>query len=103
MDTFLELLRRKKKVHYHRLQAFHAAVFFLMMGIIGYYFFPDMLESLKMHEWTEGPLYIPKWPFKLCIVVGCALICVRLIFQTIQHSKASLGPHQEKESGIQED
>jgi len=91
MDTLLELAKRKKPSCYHALQAFHFFISFLILGFIGYYFFPSALESKKMHEWTEGPLFIPMWPFKLCIVIGCALICVRLILQISRHVKAAVG------------
>lgn len=91
MDTLLELAKRKKPSYYHALQAFHFFISFLILGLVGTYFFPAALESRKMHEWTEGPLFIPMWPFKLCIVIGCTLICVRLFLQIIQHLRAALG------------
>lgn len=89
MDTVLDLLRRKKPAFYHGLQSFNALLFLIVVALIGYFLFPAALESRVMHQQTEGPLYVMVWPFKLCIVVGCAIICVRSVILLIRHLRAT--------------
>ncbi|MFC1867067.1 TRAP transporter small permease [Thermodesulfobacteriota bacterium] len=91
MDTLLDLVKKKKSSYYHALQAFHFFISFLILGLIGCYFIPSMMESVEMHEWTNGPLFIPIWPFKLSIIIGCTLMCIRLFLQIIQHLRVALG------------
>lgn len=97
MDTLYELVKKRKTSCYHALKTFHFSISFLIIGFIGCYFIPSMLESIEIHEWTNGPLFIPLWPFKLSIFFGCALMCVRLFLQIIHHSRSALG-HKAEES-----
>jgi len=51
----------------------------------------SVLYSLKMGDTTPLLLW-PVWPSKLCIPIGCFILCLRLVIEIIQHlSQAVVG------------
>ena len=91
MDTLLEVFKRKKLSVYYGIQIFNFIVFFGVMAIVGIYFVPSLMDSLGINEKTTGPLFIVVWPFKVAIIIGCGLICIRLLTQIYEHFKYLLG------------
>ena len=50
----------------------------------------SVVYSLKMGDSTPLLLW-PTWPSKLCIPVGCFILCLRLVIEIIQHISAVVG------------
>ncbi|MFC1945587.1 TRAP transporter small permease [Chloroflexota bacterium] len=85
MDMLPEVLKRKTPNFYHGLMVFHLIIFLVIMGIIAYFFIPAAMESKAIFEKTDGPLFLPFWPFLLGVTAGCSLLCIRLVVQIYGH------------------
>lgn len=99
MDAIIELARRKFPPAFHIINIFNLTLFFFVMAILGFYFIPSAMESKALFEETAGPLFLPVWPFKLCIAAGCLLPLFRIANQLYGHIRGLLKPKAEAETG----
>ena len=76
------------------LDAIHHAVGTLMLAILLYYIAPGILDSIEGNETVGlyGIFTMPRWPFVVCVLAGCALTLAQYAILTIGFARAALRP-----------
>lgn len=92
-DMLLNRLNRNKNNAGALLDMFHHAVGTLMMGILLYYIAPGILDSIEGNETVGlyGVFTVPRWPFVVCVLVGCALTFAQYALLTLGFAARAFG------------
>lgn len=92
-DMLLVRLARNKGRASFILEMLHHAVGTLMMGILLFYIGPEIFHSIKGNETVGlyGIFTMPRWPFLVCVLIGCALTVVQYCMLTIDFAVSAFG------------
>ncbi len=75
------------------LDAAHHLVGTIMLAILLRYIGPEIIDSIEGHE-TVG-LYgiwtMPRWPFVVCVLIGCAMALVQFAMLTVGLTLRAMG------------
>lgn len=93
-DMLLNRLGRGKGRAGKLLDMVHHAVGTLMLGILLYYIAPGILDSIEGNETVGlyGIFTMPRWPFVVCVLAGCALTLAQYAILTIGFAMQALWP-----------
>lgn len=84
MTAFVDILKRKKAPIYPILDSISLILTEIIIIIVFYYSFIDLLNSISITEKTVGPLYIIQSPARAALCIGLLLMIVRLFIQIWQ-------------------
>lgn len=93
-DMLLNRLGRNDGRAGAMLDMIHHAVGTLMLGILLYYIAPGILDSIEGNETVGlyGIFTMPRWPFVVCVLAGCALTLAQYAMLTIGFAIRAFGP-----------
>lgn len=79
------ILRVMPRLGQRTILLLNAAMGALMMFLIAYYSYPEMLRSWRIGAFEgEHPVRIPTWPIWSIVVIGSALTSIEYAYQAIQ-------------------
>jgi C4-dicarboxylate transporter DctQ subunit len=81
---------------YHIVEAFTLLVSLFTFIILTVSTLDSAIYDLKFHGITPN-LYLPVWPSKMAVPVGCFFLCIRLIIQFTQHLTQALAGVENRE------
>ena len=92
-DMLLNRLGRNEGRGAAILDVVHHAVGTLMMAILLYYIAPGILESIEGNETVGlyGIFTMPRWPFVVCVLAGCALTFAQYAMLTLGFAVRAFG------------
>ncbi|WP_211299393.1 TRAP transporter small permease subunit [Pukyongiella litopenaei] len=84
-DMVLNRLGRRGGRGADMLNAFHHAIGTLMLGVLLYYIAPGIFASIRGNETVGlyGIFTMPRWPFVVCVLSGCALTLAQYAVLTV--------------------
>lgn len=84
-DMLLTRLRRSSPRAADMLDLLHHAVGTLMLFILLRYIGPEIIASIEGNETVGlyGIFTMPRWPFVVCVLLGCALTLAQYVAMTI--------------------
>ena len=64
-----------------------------MLGILFYYIAPGILDSIEGNETVGlyGIFTMPRWPFVVCVLIGCALTWAQYLLLTLGFAARAFG------------
>jgi|TARA_R110002124_G_scaffold11573_4_gene54802 TRAP-type C4-dicarboxylate transport system permease small subunit len=92
-DMLLTRLSRGDGRAGHLMNTLHHAAGTLMLGILLYYIAPGILDSIEGNETVGlyGIFTMPRWPFVVCVLAGCALTLAQYAMLTIGFAMQTFG------------
>jgi len=81
---------------YHSVEAFTLLVSLFTFIILTVTTLDSAIYDLKFHGITPN-LYLPVWPSKMAVPVGCFFLCIRLAIQFTQHLTQALAGVENRE------
>ncbi|MBV0911170.1 TRAP transporter small permease subunit [Anianabacter salinae] len=92
-DMLLNRLGRMNDRARAALDVFHHAAGTLMLAILLYYIAPGILDSIEGNETVGlyGIFTMPRWPFVVCVLAGCALTFAQYALLTVRFALVASG------------
>jgi C4-dicarboxylate transporter, DctQ subunit len=82
MEIFIDKVL--KGFFHHAAEVLNLTFSLFVYIVISIYSFKFFLQSLQAGDITTI-LYWPTWPAKLLVSIGCFILCIRFVFEIIQH------------------